>query len=476
MTGRRAAFQAVCAAMRGRGFVHDTLERLRGPELAGREAALATDLGLGTIRQHITLERVLGRVAKYEPRRVGVELRAILAIGAYQIISMSRIPEFAAVDESVELARQATNKRGAGMVNAILRNLVRALEARVTTWERLDPRQLRTDWNQACAFKFDVLPKPDSKRNTLAYLAAAVGERVGRFETLVERYGAERAEAAAWALRAVPVTVLHRNERDIESDRFQQRVQVEWSERAEWTPDGVFVPADVNVIDTPLFSAGLAFVQDMTARAAALLLDARRGERILDLCAAPGGKSIVLAQQMSDCGEILACDASPERVERIAENVRRMSLKCIRPHLIQAEKHVGGGAATGSNAAVFPDAKLNCEFDAAIVDVPCSNTGVIARRPEARLGFTKEKLESLVALQAALLRRAAEAVRRGGRLVYSTCSIEPEENEQIVAAFLAERPEWHLLLERTTLPEWGPKLREWRDGGYAALLVKVGEN
>jgi 16S rRNA (cytosine967-C5)-methyltransferase len=111
--------------------------------------------------------------------------------------------------------------------------------------------------------------------------------------------------------------------------------------------------------------------------------------------------------------------------------------------------------------------------DAALVDAPCSNTGVVARRPEARLGLTTRKLRSLVRVQETLLRRAGEMVREGGRLIYSTCSLELEENERVVEAFCAQSPGWSLVGEATLLPSWGPRLSDWRDGGYVARLVRT---
>ncbi|MFQ5806526.1 MAG: transcription antitermination factor NusB [Phycisphaerae bacterium] len=458
LSGREAAFQAVHAVLCGRRFVNETLAQLREQRrLEGREAALATEVALGAVRHAITIEHVLRAVARFDERRLKPGLRAILLAAGYQIIWMERIPEFAAVDEAVEQARRHVGGRAPGMVNAILRSLTRAIEQRRGAWQPRDPKHVRVSWDQACAFQTHVLPAPEEK-GLVEHLAAATGERSARYRTLVEHFGEQQAEPIAWATQAVPVTVLHRHTLRINPGVFQTRIRETFGDAAEWTPDAVFLPPAVNVVDTALFREGRVYVQDVTARTAALLVGARPGESVLDFCAAPGGKSIVLAQQMGDRGEVVACDASPDRILRVRENAQRLRLTSIRTHLIQT-----------SDAS---ESDLTRTFDAALVDVPCTNTGVIARRPEARLGLTTEKLASLVELQTALLRRAAASVRPGGRLVYSTCSIEPQENEQIVEAFVAENPAWELVTSETTLPTWGPRLSDWRDGGFAALLVR----
>ena len=458
LSGRDAAHEAVLAALRGRGFVNETLGRLRaGGRLAGRESGLAAEIAFGAVRHALTIEHVFGQVARFDQRRVKPELRAVLLAAGYQIIWMDRVPVFAAVDEAVELTRRRVSRRATGMVNAILRGLTRAIADRRTEWRTGDPAQVRVSWDRACEFKTSVLPDPE-KAGRAAYVAAATGERPARYRALVERFGAERAEQVAWAEQAVPAIALHRNTLRVNEAVFQARVRAEYGDAIEWLPDVTFLPSSVNVADAPLFQEGRAYVQDVTAHFAAELVAARRGERVLDFCAAPGGKSIAMAQQIGDLGEIVACDASPDRILRVRENARRMRLTSIRTHLIQT-----------SDAS---ESDLNREFDAALVDVPCSNSGVIARRPEARLGLTGEKLASLTALQAALLRRAAASVRPGGRLIYSTCSIEPDENEQVVEAFLAENTEWRLDCARTTLPAWGPRLAEWRDGGFVARLLR----
>ena len=459
LDGRGAAFRAVQDALAGRRFVNETLALLRGQDrLEGREAGLAMEIALGAVRHALTIENVLAALARYDQRRVNQALRAVLLTAAYQIVWLDRIPEFAAVDEAVKLARRHVDKGASGMVNAVLRKLADAIDVRRVPWQRLNPEQVRVAWDQACAFQVEVLPPAEERRD--AHIAAATGERLERYRTLVDRLGDDRAEAVAWASQATPVTVLHRNRLRINPGVFQARVRDEFGGAAEWTPDSVFLPSTVNAIDSPLFQEGRAYVQDTTAQAAARMLEARRGENILDFCAAPGGKSIVLAEELADHGEVLACDASPDRILRVRDNARRLRMTSIRTHLIQT-----------SDAS---DSDITRIFDAAIVDVPCSNTGVIARRPEARLGLTNEKLESLRPLQAALLRRAASSIRPGGRLVYSTCSIEPQENEQIVHAFVAENPAWNLAESRLTLPVWGPNLADWRDGGFAALLTRRG--
>lgn len=458
LDGREAAFRAAYQALRGQRFVSETLADLRARgRIEGRDAALAMGIAFGAVRHVITIQQVLRAVAQLNERRLEPGLRAVFLVAAYQLIWMDRIPEFAAVDEAVEQARRHVGDRAASMVNAVLRNLVRAIEQRRSAWRPRDPRQVRVSWDQACAFNTDVLPGPDDD-GLDTHLAAATGERLARYRTLIERFGGRQAEQIAWASQALPVIALHRNVLRINAAAFQTRVRGQYGGLVEWSPDVAFLPASADVLETALFREGRVHVQDVTAHGAALLLDARPGECILDLCAAPGGKSVVLAQQMEDRGEVVACDASPDRILRVRENAKRMRLTSIRTHLIRT-----------SDAS---ESDLSRTFDAALVDVPCTNTGVIARRPEARLGLTVEKLKSLVRLQAALLRRAAACVRPGGRLVYGTCSIEPEENEQVVEAFVAENPAWRLDAAQTTLPAWGPRLSDWHDGGFAARLVR----
>lgn len=458
LDGRTAAVRAVNDALSGRRFVNEALREIRTTAgLDGREAGLAMEIAQGTVRHVLTIEHVLGAVARFRRERTAPQLRAILYTAAYQIIWMDRVPPFAAVDQAVRLARELVRGRAPAMVNAVLRRLAGAIKQRRTRWQRLDPTYVRVGWDQACQFDRAVLPPPGD--DNAAHLAAATGERSARYTELVANHGCDAAESTAWAAQALPATILQRNPCRATPTAFEQALRTALGPALEIVGDVAFAPPSAPLIDTPAFQDGLVYVQDTTAHTATVAVEAQRGQRILDLCAAPGGKSLALALAMEDWGQVLACDADPQRLALVDTNVLRLGLTCVRTHVLQPERdHLLTGGPP---------------FDAALVDVPCSNTGVIARRPEARLGFTPAKLRSLVQLQRGLLRRAAACVRPGGRLVYSTCSIEPAENEQVVAEFLAENRAWRLEQQVTTLPAWGPRWSDWRDGGYFARLVRT---
>lgn len=455
--GRAAAQQALVGVLTRQMFVGETLSALRDAgELSPREGALATEIALGTVRHLLTIDHVLGAVATYDSRNVSHELRALLAAATYQIVWMDRIPPFAAVNETVRLAQACVPQRAKGMVNAVLRRLTDALAERRVPWNPLSASQVRVSWDEACAFDRPVFPPPDPEID--AYLAAAAGERPERLAKLTERFGASAAGQIAWASQALPCIVLQRNPLAADQATFEQELTEQTGGQAQFAGGAAFVPPSTTVVDLDAFRQGHVYVQDTAAQHAASLVAARPGERVLDLCAAPGGKSMAMAGQLQDDGEVVACDVSAPRLIQVSANADRLGLHCVRTHLLD---EIDGD-----------DVALDGTFDAAIVDVPCSNTGVIARRPEARLGLTAKKVRSLQALQRRLIARAAARVRAGGRLVYSTCCLEPQECEEVVDAFVGEHGEWSIVSADLALPQWGPALTDWRDGGFAALLQR----
>jgi 16S rRNA (cytosine967-C5)-methyltransferase len=453
---RGAAYQALLDVLRGRGFAIERLRELRDSgELDARDAGLAAEIALGGVRHLVTIEHILRAVAQLKPESLRCEVRAILYAATYQIVWMDRVPIFAVTDQAVRLAHRHVGGRAPALVNAVLRNLSRTVVARRAPWQRLDRTQVRVSWDQACVLAKPVFPQGNVE-GVEKYVAAAAGERLARYRTLVKRYGPQKAEQVAWASQAVPPLVLQPNTLKADRKKFCEAARPAGScagTQFEVTDQAAFFAPSLHLADIPAFAEGLAYVQDVTAHAAACLVEARPGQRILDLCAAPGGKSVTLALQMNDSGEVIAVDKDARRLELVRQNVQRLGLRSVRVCTLSELENLRG------------------DFDAVLVDAPCSNTGVIARRPEARLGLTGNKVASLVRVQRQLLKTAAGLVRKGGRLVYATCSLEPAENEEVVQWFLAQHDGWYLEKQVLRLPDWGPRLSQWQDGGYAARLV-----
>lgn len=457
LTAREAACRAIADVLERRGFVSAALQRMQVRGLRGRDAALAAEIGLGTVRHLITLEHVLGRVAAYHPRHAAPRLRAVLAAAAYQLIWLDRVPEFAAVDEAVTLARRFCGGGAGRMANAVLRKLSSAIETRRTEWTPLSTSQIRVNWMQACSFRVPVLPEADDGPH-VAHLAAVTGERPRRLQQLVDMFGDAAAAGISWASQAIPPVVLHPNSLRLNKEDAAARLRAAFGAEVVHDADGRgFMFGQGALANMSLIEDGSFFVQDVTANECAAAIPLAPGMRVLDLCAAPGGKSVALGLALRDQGEIIACDTDQRRIGWVGENARRMGLHCVRSTLIR------------------PDDSLESfgDFDVALVDAPCSNSGVIARRPEARLGLTDDKLASLNELQMRLLEKAALRIRRDGALVYSTCSIEPRENAELVRTFLAENAGWQLGLERLTLPRWTENPADWRDGGFVAVLRRA---
>jgi len=458
LSGREAACDAVLAAARGQGYARDVIASLRGAgRLAARESAFATEAALGTMRRLVTIDHVLGAVAQIDARRTPEVVRAILRVATCQAIWLDRTPVFAAVDEAVSLARRRAGRGPARLVNAVLRRLSGAIEQRRAPWQRGDPCCVRVDWDRACRFRAPVLPSPDD--DPAQHVAAAAGESPEHYRRLTASFGAAQAEAIAWARQATPPLVLHRNPQVLSGEQFYAAIAAQFAPDAEWGMDTAFARRAAPAAESDLLATGGAWAQDVAAREAAELVAARPGERVLDLCAAPGGKTIALATRMRNAGELIACDVAAARLSKLAENVARLRLTIVKPALIPVDG--------------LPEALVPGEFDAVLVDAPCSNSGVFARRPEARLRLDVNRLAPLLELQRALLERGAARVRSGGRLVYSTCSLEPEENESRVAAFLKRASGWKLEAADTFLPSWGPNLSDYRDGGFAARLRRA---
>jgi 16S rRNA (cytosine967-C5)-methyltransferase len=418
--------------------------------LDDRDRALLRKI-IGTeVRRRATLHTLIAAFAKHKP---SPEVRDCLAIGFVQLFFLDTIPDPVAIGETVSAAAEAFGPKKAQRIETCLRDALRARRHGASG----DPRRdlpLRNVHLEVPVFH-------DPAQHPLLWAEEALSMPVALMKRWVRRYGEERAfELARDALEEPDISVrvcrIARQASDRSASLPVVDLQDESSLRRGLHPDIRLAPMKLarTIVDSEAFRAGRITVQGETALRAAELVEAKAGERVLDLCAAPGGKTAVLAQTGA---HVTACDDDERRIERLRETLARLL-----PEAQNVDVRVQDGA-----AGLEPES-----FDAVLVDVPCSNTGVLAARPAARWRFSTQSQADLAQIQTRLLSEAAACVKPGGRLVYSTCSIEPEENHRRVRAFVEAQAHFTIEREIEALPaphgEQGPV-----DGGYAARLRRA---
>jgi 16S rRNA (cytosine967-C5)-methyltransferase len=389
---RKAAFEALRAIEQGQAHSDDLLRDAAIDALSPLDRNLATALVLGTIRWQIRLDHQLQRLLDRPNGKLDAEVRIALRLGAFQILHMDRIPARAAIDDSVELAKQAGHRFASGMVNAVLR-------------------------------KLEKMPKDRFPEERAAELASAQAHPAWIVERWVDFYGLDAARGLCLHGQMQPALVLRLANVAIESELNEAGIVLapgELLSAARMVTTG-------DVTGTAAFREGRVRAQDegsqLIAEIAAALanrLDIRE-PRILDACAAPGGKTLIIAERNPQA-RILACESSTPRFEQLRQR--------LAGHADQIECRQVDVTTLNEDAA----------FDLVIADVPCSGTGTLGRNPEIRHRLRPEDLPRQSERQRAILAAALRAVRPGGRVVYSTCSLEPEENEHVVAAILAAAP------------------------------------
>jgi 16S rRNA (cytosine967-C5)-methyltransferase len=449
-----------------RGFVGDVLDRqLTQHSLAPADRRLTTQLVYGVLRRRDTLQALIRPLLQRGIDKVEPWLQDALSLGAFQLALLSHIPPHAAVNETVKLAEQFGRPGAVGFLNGVLRALTRLLTDQFR--ESPSAEALPTTEGRYRLLNQPVFPDP--ARNRSDYLAQAFSLPLWLVRRWLPRWGAEECERMGfWFAGPAPLT-LRCNPLKIDRAAFLAALAQKGLNAASGEhPQAVRLGDSAPIPELPGYEQGWFSVQDESAMGVATALagenhpspptplpQGARGERsswrVLDLCAAPGGKTTHLAELLRDQGEIIACDIDAGRLETVEALARRLGLSSIRTQLIE-----------GRDQASLPEGP----FDAALVDVPCSNTGVLGRRPEVRWRMKEADLKELAALQAALLQAALERVRPGGVVVYSTCSIEPEENGELVRAVLRQRPGWILEAEQESRPG------RPADGGYWARLVR----
>lgn len=379
-------------------------QALTSAALSRPDAALATELVYGTIQRLNTIDFTLSNRVKGWPAKVEPWVRSLLRLSYYQLRWLTRVPTHAVVDEAVRIAKKRGHAGIAGLVNGVLRGLLRdgvetPLPEHLSPAERLSlthshPLWLVERWLTQYGEK--TTEQICSANNEPPHASARVNPLRSRREELIQAMQDAGLDVAPSALSA----------------------------------QGIVASKAGNLVHTEWYEQGLLTVQDESSMLVAAAGDPRPGMTVLDCCAAPGGKSTHLAELMHNEGKVIANDVHPHKEALIRQQAERLGLTGIATMTVDAQE--------------LPERLPSQSFDLVLLDAPCSGLGVIRRKPEIKWNKTPEDIASLSALQTQLLSKVQHLVKPGGKLVYSTCTIAPEENEEAVKSFLAEHPEFIL--------------------------------
>lgn len=445
-TARTVAYDVLMQWSNDEGFVGELLEsQCRKTPVSPADRRLAHELCLGVVRRQGALDAILRPRVRRGLENVEVGLRRMLQLGAYQLIYLSGIPAHAAVHETVELAKLRKKPQWTAILNGILRGISRIVTDEIV--ERPSARAIPLNDGRYRLLAEDVFPSPEI--DAVGYIAEACSFPRWLPQRWQVRMGTSDLMWLAQWFNAVPAPTLRVNLHKTSREDLLAKLTAAGVAAAPGNrPESIQLAASVSVKDLPGFAEGEFTIQDESAMAAAAMVAPQPGERVLDLCAAPGGKTTYLAELMRNQGSIVATDVTPARLKLVDETAKRLGLSIIHTVLLDRQQpEIPGGP-----------------FDAILVDAPCSNTGVLGKRPEARWRLRTDEIPELQTLQLSLLATAAGHLAPHGRLVYSTCSIEPEENRAVIDQFLATDSSMQLVEDAVHFPG------KPADGGYRALL------
>ena len=444
--------RAICLAILNRtgnpdahadDLLSDSFKRYR--HLTSLDRAFLTELTYGVLRWRGRLDWAIRQFSKTSFEKIEPEIVNILRIGLYQILFLTRTPVSAAVNESVELAKKYRGQGGAGFVNGILRSLLR--QEREVTY-------------------------PDLHQDPALHIAVVHSHPLWLVKRWIEEMGVEETVRVCESNNRIPSLILRTNTLKVAREELLERLKEQGLSPVPtgFAEDGIRLEDPPPTSELPFLKEGHYIIQDEASQLVASLLDPKPGERILDACAAPGGKTTHIAQQMNNEGEVQAIDLSREKLGRIEEACQGLGIGIVK-------------ARPGDSSRPLPLLE-GIEFDRVLADVPCSGFGTIRRNPDLKWKRRGEDIRRLSELQSSILENVSRYLKKGGVLVYSTCTVFREENEEVVEGFLAGHPEFRLDGLDRVLPErFRPLIengyfktfppREGMDGFFAARLIKV---
>lgn len=400
MNARKLILQILSAYDRQPGSFERTVDgMLRGAHLDRRDKGFVFEIVCGIMRRRLTLDYMIDRLLAAAQLRKNGALRRILQIGLYQLVYLDRVPDHAAVNESVNLAKnEPETKKLAGVVNAVLRRVI------------ADHR---------------VVALPGADTDLVERLSIEYSHPGWMVERWLRNFGLTKTKQLLAFNNGKPDTYLRRKIRDIPRLQFESEIRSLCDPAAGYL--NLYYRFKKNIVpeNIKVFRQGMCTVQAPSSGWVVALMGAEKGEKVLDICSSPGGKTSLLSELVGDSGSVCASDGKWLRIKMCVETVRRMH--CRNVYMLV-------------NDGRFPP--FSGVFDKVLLDAPCSATGVLHRHPDARWTRIPEDIAELAVVQGSLLESAARCVGPGGTVVYSTCSIEPEENEDQVAFFLKNHPEF----------------------------------
>ena len=420
------------------------LERLldnemKSMDMSGPDKALLYEIVHGVVRWQGRLDWILNGFYKGTFSKAIPNLKNALRVALYQILFLDRVPDYAAVNEVVEFVKKLQGQRPADLVNAVLRNIIRSKNA---------------------------IRYPDPEEDLLGYLSAYYSHPSWMVKRYIARFGREETEKLLMFNNEKPYLTLRINALKTKPDEFKallESVGLKYHQGA-YLPEFFKLQNLTNITAWEYYTKGYFNIQDESAGLACRLLDVQEGQRVLDMCAAPGGKTAYIAALMHSRGEVVAIDRFESRLKLLQKNMTRLCVDCVRITVADALEY------------------KSLPFDRVLVDVPCSGSGTLSKKPDIKWKKDLFDIRNLNIVQSKLLAKAASLVKVDGVIVYSTCSIEPEENFEIVKKFLDENPNFRFESARGRLPdeivdENGciqtlPHIHK-TDGAFAARLVRI---
>lgn len=406
---RAVALQTLLAVEQQDVFADETFHELANKNrLSKEDRALGFELVHGVLRHRGNLDWRLSALTNRPLLGLPAIVVMILRLGAYQLLYLDRVPDSAAVNESVKLAKRVKGRDWSGVVNGVLRNLI---------------RQAEPQW-------------PDPSEDPVGALSIRYSCPTWLVQRWIDRLGLEQAERACRHTIEIPPLTLRANTLRCSREELQERLRQEGHAATPTTvsPFGLTLEKCGSPAALAPLKDGWCYIEDEAAQLVPLLLDVQPGHRVLDACAAPGGKSTHIAALMGDQGEIVAVDRSANRLQALQENVDRLGITCLRA----IEGSWADGPATSSQLAPI----LQNGFDRILVDAPCSGLGILRRHPEAKWQRSVEELSQQQTVQVEILNQVSAYLRPGGVLVYSACSAEPEETTEVISRFCWDHPEF----------------------------------